>query len=311
MWQTTSVIVRTGKNLAFHQRSSRLLLFLTFVHTIPVVWIIPVAAGTAPTSALLAFGIASLFTFDHESVALGLFALLPGLIYAALAWVLAWLIGRFTTGFSRPARLASLTIGVVAPLVAVYFPIYLAGGHNSSYNSNLIDLFAGSLPTTVTLPYWITLHVILAFLYVAQWFSPGSRLISTAERWRKPVTGGCVLGLACVVVYTSYPNVICRPLAELGNNAAQVCVAKSDRVQARYWYERAASDGHAEAIAWLVENTSNRQTRLDWLRKGASAGDAESQYLLAKHLQRLSDSSSHAEATRWLDASAKGHSTLR
>ena len=50
----------------FRENSAKWLLFLTIIHTVPVVWLTPVAGGTAPTVALLAFCIASLFTSHRE-----------------------------------------------------------------------------------------------------------------------------------------------------------------------------------------------------------------------------------------------------
>jgi len=190
---------------------------------------------------------------------------------------------------------------------AVYFPIYVAGGHNSSTSANLIGLFGGYLTDSFALPYWIALHGILAALYAGQFFAEGSQQILLAERWRKPVLQVSAIALVCAVVFTNYDKVVCRPLAELGNNAAQVCVAKSNSVEARYWYERAAADGHAEAIAWLVDNTPNRQKRLAWLQKGAAAGDAAVQYQLAEHLRRYGGPAAQADAERWLEAAAEGN----
>jgi TPR repeat protein len=293
--------------VSLHERCARWLLFLTFVHTIPVVWLTPVAGGTAPTSALLAFGIASLFTFDSEGIGLGMFALLPALVYTALAWVLAWVIGRLTARVSRVPRIAILTVLVVVPLAAVYFPIYVAGGHSYSSSTNVIDLSNAYLNPTIALWYWIGLHGAVLMLLVTQWYAKGSLVFTLIERWLKPVVGAIGLSVVGVVVYTSYATVICRPLAELGLDAAQICYARANQAQARYWYERAAADGNGEAIAWLVDKTPDRQKRLVLLRAGADAGLAETQYLLAKHLQRWGDAGSQAEAQQWLQAAADGN----
>lgn len=297
-------MARTGKTPSFHEHSIRLLLLLTIIHTIPVVWLTPVAGGTAPISALLAFGIASLFTFDAEGIGLGMFALLPALIYLGLAWGLAWMLARLMTRLPHIARLSLLTIAVFVPLAAVYYPIYIAGGHGSSSQTDLIDLFSAYLSDTFLLNYWIALHGVLAVLYLAQFFAEDSPLIARTQRWHKPILQLTAVVLICTVAYSHYPQVICRPIAELGNSSAQVCVAKSERTQARYWYERAASDGNLEAIAWLVENTPNQQNRLTWLRKGAQADSAAQKYELANHLRRYGTPLDQAEAERWLEAAA-------
>lgn len=79
-------------------------MFVVMLHSVPVVWLTPVVAGTAPAIALLGYGFASVLTFDREGVALGLFALLPGLVYAALAWGLAWLLAKLAHRASRVVR---------------------------------------------------------------------------------------------------------------------------------------------------------------------------------------------------------------
>jgi TPR repeat protein len=293
--------------IRFRERSARLLLFLTLIHTIPVLWLTPVSGGTAPISALLAFGIASLFTFDAEGIGLGMFALLPALVYTVIAWVLAWLISRLTARRHHPIHLALLTVIVAVPFAAVYFPIYTAGDHNSSSNANLFELFSPYLTQTIAVFYWIILHAVALVLLAIQYIGEDTTAFNFIRRWLKPGLGGLSITLLGAIVYTHYATVLCRPLAELGNNTAQICVAKHNRVEARYWYERAAQDGNAEAIKWLVTNTPNQRQRLAWLRQGASAGFPEMQYQLAKHLQRWGDGANPAEAIRWLNAAAAGN----
>ena len=87
----------------FQERCTRWLLLLTFLHTLPVVWIPPpVAAGTAPTAALLAYGIASVLTLNREGIVIRLMALVPALVYTGIAWVLAWLLAKLLRR-GRPA----------------------------------------------------------------------------------------------------------------------------------------------------------------------------------------------------------------
>ena len=82
------------KTPRMQERCARALLLLTLLHTVPVIWLTPVAAGTAPTAVLLGFGLASLFTFEREGMAIALVALGPALLYCAIAWSLAWLTAR-------------------------------------------------------------------------------------------------------------------------------------------------------------------------------------------------------------------------
>ena len=293
------------------RRGIRLLLFLTIIHTLPAVWLMSVAGGTAPIIGLLAFGIASFFTFDSEGIGLGLFALIPALIYLILAWLLALLIEKALAHRTRAARLLLLATLTVTPLVAVYFPIYFAGGHGSSSSENLFDLFGAYLSLQACLTYWIALHVILVALYASQCVSVQSPQLVHMERWGSTALKFAVVILLGTIIYSNYSTVICRPLAELGNNTAQICVAKAGGLQARYWYERAAEHDNLDAIKWLIDNTPNRQIREGWLRKGAQAGDPQIQYELSQHLSRYGgtavDTSAETEARKWLEAAAAGN----
>jgi TPR repeat protein len=287
------------------QTSTRLLLFLTCLHTLPVVWLTPVSAGTAPTAALLSAGVAGLFSFDREGFALGLIALGPALIYVGLAWILAWLLERFLRRLGRVARLVTLGAVVLALLTAVYFPIYIVGGHNSSSSANLIGLLAGVPRPDLLIAYWVGLHLLLAGLYGVQFLRPEHPSFSLVALW-----GGQVLRLLAVVsvaglVYVNSTDVICRPLAHLGVDAAQLCLARAGGVEARSWYERAGAEGNQEALVWLVANTPDRRQRLDWLRKGAAAGVPELQFELAGYLRRYGGAVDEGEATRWMEAAVQ------
>ncbi len=287
----------------YQERSARWLLLLVLLHAVPVIWITPVAGGSAPAAALLAFGLASLFTFDSEGVALGLFALLPGLVYLGIGWALAWLLARLLRPLARAARGSILAVLVLVPLCAVYFPIFVAGGHNSSSNATLLEVVAG-FPQAPLLGYWIGLHVVVAVLLAMQLVAPHGRLIAGAERWTGPVlkVSAALLGTAAIYLY--YPTLVCRPLAQLGNDRAQLCVARTGGPEARYWYERAAADGNTEALLWVLDNTPNRIRRLEWLRRGAEAGDPVIQHRLAQHLVRYGGVAGREEATAWLLAAA-------
>jgi TPR repeat protein len=284
------------------------LLLLTFLHTLPVVWITPVAAGTAPTAALLAYGIASVLTLDHEGIALGLMALVPALAYTGIAWVLAWLLGKMLR-WGRPAvsawLLGCLTMGL---LLAVYFPIYIAGGHNSSSSSDLIGLFDNTLSQRFLLSYWIALHAVLSALFAGSLLSKNHAFIAPIERWAQPVLRTVGIAMLGTILSLNYDLFLCRPLAELGVARAQVCVARTAGREQRYWYERAAAQGDGEAISWLIDKTPNRKTRLTWLRKGAEEGDPAIQFALYQWLLRAPGADAKAEAERWLLLAAEGDS---
>ncbi|MEE8243910.1 MAG: hypothetical protein V3R27_02860, partial [Pseudomonadales bacterium] len=284
----------------------RWVLLLTILHTVPVVWITPVAGGTAPTVALLAYGFASLLTFENDGVALSLFALGPALVYCGVAWVLAWLLGKMLGRVSQPARAWLLAILIIVPLVSVYFPIYLAGGHNSSQSVDLIGLFDNTLSIKVLLSYWIALHGLLTLLYVGHLLRIGHPVTAHVERWRRPTLAAASLVFVGAVFYGNYPQLVCKPLAELGNARAQICAAKAFTRETRYWYERAGEQGNPEAIAWLIEHTHDREGKLRWLRKGAEQGDAAIQFALYQRLLRFGEPNAMAEAERWLRLAAEG-----
>lgn len=297
-------MARTGQNAGFRERSARLLLFLTLLHTVPVIWLTPVAGGTAPTVALLSVGLAGLFSFDAEGLAIGLMALVPALIYLGIAWVLAWLLAKGASRLPRTARLLVLAMLVAVPLAAVYFPIYGAGGHSSWSNASLVDLLDGYPQKSLFLTYWIALHLVLVGLFAGQIPAEGSPAFRVALRWTRPALRLCGVALVGALVYFNSVHVVCRPLAFLGSEAAQLCVARTGDVEARYWYERAAADGNAEALAWVIEHTPDRSQRLEWLRRGTQAGDPGSQYQLAEHLRRYGVAGDEVEAARALRAAA-------
>jgi TPR repeat protein len=290
----------------FRERCTRWLLFLTLLHTAPAVWITPVAAGTAPTAALLAYGIASLFTFDHEGIALGLLALIPALVFAGVVWAVAWMLGRLLLRIGRVASsclLGCLTVGL---LLAVYFPIYTAGGHNGSRNVDLISLFDNTISSQLLISYWLVLHVVLVGLFAGSALRADHSFVAHAERWGRTAlatAGALVFG---TILYFNYAAVLCRPLAEIGVTRAQVCVARSGGHEQRYWYERAGEQGNGEAIAWLIAKTPNRKVRMKWSRMGAEQGDPASQFALYQLLLRIEGAENQEEAQRWLLSSAEG-----
>jgi TPR repeat protein len=295
-----------GKKPGFRERCAHWLLLLTMVHTVPVVWITPVAGGTAPTVTLLAFGLASLLTFTREGAALGLIALAPALAYCGIAWVLSWVLGKGLARLPQPARASVLAIIVIALLLVVYFPVYVAGGHNSSRNVDLIDLFDNTLSVSVLVSYWIALHGFLALLYAGYLLRESHPAVAFVERWRNPVLITAAMALTGTVLYGYHPQLVCRPLAELGSASAQLCAAKKlDRDQ-HYWYERAAEQGELKAIAWLIEHTRDHESKLRWLRKGAEQGDPVVQFALYQRLLRLRSPDALAEAERWLRQAAEG-----
>ena len=288
------------------ERSARWCLLLTLLHTVPVVWITPVAGGTAPTAALLALGFASLLSFERQDMAFALFALAPALLYCGIGWILAWWFVKLLERMRKPMRAALLAIVVVASLVSVYWPIYVAGSHNGSHSADLLELFRRTLDWRVLLAYWIVLHVVLVALYAAYLLSGNHPLLAFVERWRKPARTFAAAALVAVLLFTNYPKLICRPLAEFGSGRAALCVARSARTDQRDWYERAAEQGQGEAIAWMIEHSHNQEKKVYWLRRGAELGDAATRFALYERLMRFGDEDTRTEAESWLRAAAEG-----
>ena len=289
------------------ERFARWLLLLTMLHTVPVVWITPVAAGTAPTVALLALGFASLLSFEREGMAFALYALVPALLYVGIGWILAWRLAKRLERMRKSMRATLLAILIVASLVSVYWPIYVAGSHNGSRSVDLLELFSRTLDWRILLGYWIMLHAVLIALYAAYLLPRDHPLLGLVERWRKPAQTMTAAALFAGLLISNYPNLICRPLAEFGSGRAALCVARSARHDQRDWYERAAEQGQPEAIAWMIEHTHNQKQKVYWLRKGAELGDAASQFALYERLMRMSDDDAHTEAESWLRSAAEGN----
>ena len=289
------------------ERFARWLLLLTMLHTVPVVWITPVAAGTAPTVALLALGFASLLSFERENMAFALYALVPALLYVGIGWILAWQLAKLLERIRKPARASLLAIPVVAALASVYWPTYVAGSHNSSRNVDLFELFKHTLDERVLLGYWIMLHVVLMALYAAYLLPRDHPLLALVERWRKPAQTMTAAALFAGLLISNYPILICRPLAEFGSARAALCFARSSRHDQRHWYERAAEQGQLEAIAWMIEHTHGQQQKVYWLRKGAELGDAAIQFALYEQLIRMGDTDARTEAKSWLRSAAEGN----
>ena len=287
------------------ERFARWLLLLTMLHSVPVVWITPVAGGTAPAAALLALGFASLVSFEREDMAFALFALVPGLLYVGIGWILAWRLAKRLDRMRKSVRATLLGILIVASLVSVYWPIYVAGSHDGSHSVDLLELFRRTLDWRVLVGYWIMLHVVLVALYAAYLLPRDHPLLALVERWRKPAQTITAAALFAGLFISNYPILICRPLAEFGSGHAALCVARSRRYDQRVWYQRAAEQGQPEAIARMVEHTHGQQQKVYWLRKGAELGDAAIQFALYEQLIRMSDTAARTEAGSWLRSAAE------
>lgn len=291
----------------FQNRCARWLLLLTFIHTIPALWLTPVAGGTVPVVAFFVFVLVTLPQVTPGAVTFTLMALVPGLLYLGIGWLLAWLLSRGLLRLPKLVSLFLLAVIVVSLLLSVYQPIYFSGGHSGSSSSDLWGLFDEfGLESSITgiKAYWVALHGLLALLFVTQFTAASHPFFVVAERYRKPAFA--VLGAVALLAigYRGYPLFICRPLAGLGVATAQVCVAKVGGREANYWYEQAARQGNVEAITWMVGYASG-DDRARWVREGAEAGDGALQYRLYRRLARSGDPEDLAQANDWLQRAAQ------
>lgn len=291
----------------FQNRCARWLLLLTFIHTIPVFWLTPVSGGTAPAVAFFAYALVTLPHLTLEGAIFTLYALVPGLAYLAVGWVIAWALAKLSIRLPKFIGILLLAAIVAPLLLIVYEPIYMSGGHSgsSSYDlRGLVDDFTNRASVSGLKAYWIGLHGLLAILFLAQFASAEHRFFAVAERLRKPATAVLAVAMLVGVGYQGHPLFICRPLAGLGVASAQVCVARVSGNQARQWYERAAVQDNLEAIAWMVGYLDGGE-KAYWIRKGAVAGDGAMQYALYNRLVRSRDPQEVAEANEWLIRAAQ------
>ncbi|MGI9324519.1 MAG: tetratricopeptide repeat protein [Pseudomonadales bacterium] len=291
----------------FQNRCARWLLLLTFIHTVPALWITPVSGGTVPVVAFFAFAVATLPQVTLEGVAFTLMALVPGLVYLAIAWLFAWLLARWLLRLSKVVGILLLAAIVIPLLLIVYQPIYVSGGHSgsSSYDLwGLIDDFRLGASIPVLRVYWIALHGLLALLFASQFATAEHSFFASAERLRKPAMVALAVLMLIAIGYRGHPLLICRPLAGLGVASAQVCVARVGGNQAPHWYERAAFQGNLEAINWMVRHSVDGNRAL-WVRRGAEAGDGALQYQLYRSLARSGEPTNAAQANDWLKRAAQ------
>ncbi len=284
--------------------SSRWFLFLTFYHLLPVIWYLAVAGGLAPASFLLAGGVASLFSGDSDGFAFAAFllapALLGGLIFYLVAWLLAVLIGRLRHPLVRTLSL----LGIFgACLIAAMQPIFISGGHSSSHAYSLFDfvevLGEFRVPASYTISYFIGLGLVLLALLIHQHLVAGRQAISVQKwlhrrRLRRRMLVAGVLSLLLSLGWTHRTLLFVKPLADLGFASAQYQLAMVLKEQsiARHgrpggyqdWLVRAAEQGHLKAAQELVLHPRNREEKLRWLTVAAEGGMADAQYELYREL---------------------------
>jgi TPR repeat protein len=308
--------------------TSRWFLFLTFYHLLPVIWYLAVAGGLAPASFLLAGGLASLFSGDSDGFAFAAFllapALLAGLLFHLVAWLLAVLIGRLHSPLARTLSL----LGIFgACLIAAMQPIFISGGHSSSQSYSLFGfveiLEKFRVPASYTIGYFTGLGLVLVALLIHQHLAARRPAIS-ARVWlrrrrlhrRILVAGISILLLS--IGWTHRTLLFVKPLADLGFPTAQYQLAMALKQQSiarrgraggyQDWLVRAAEQGHLGAAKELALHPRSREEKLRWLTVAAEGGMADAQYELYRELLKGTPGvESSRRATDWLRAAASNN----
>jgi TPR repeat protein len=303
----------------------RWFLFITFFHLLPVPWLLGVAGGLAPGIFLFAAGITSLFLPESESLAfaamLGGPALIGGLVFYVAAWVLSLMIIRLHSSLLRTAVLLSI---LAVCLAAALNPIFVSGGHSSSYSYRLYDFISVldefRIPSYASIAYFSGAAVLLISFLIYQHVVDQQKSISLADwqlrlRIRRWVVAGIFIGLICGYIWTHRIMLVVQPLAKLGLASAQyqLALAIKERVGVRLgsgisyhdWLVRAAEQGHAEAALLLVKHPRSQEEKLRWITVAAEKGMADAQYqLYAMLLKSKSGVTSSKSAREWLELAA-------
>jgi TPR repeat protein len=301
--------------------SARWFLFLSFYHLLPVPWYMAVVAGLAPASFLFAGGIASLYISDNDSLAFAAFLLAPaiisGLIFYAVAWVLSNLIGKIRTPVIRSV---SLLILLSVSLIAAMNPLFISGGHGQSSAFSLFEfiniLEEFRIPRSASIAYFCTLAILLMVLLGYQQLVANRDPIPVLK-WqqhkrirRKLVVAGLII-LLLSLGWTHRILLVVKPLADMGVASAQYHLAmvimeqSGSRGSYQDYLVKSAEQGHIKAALQLVLHPRSREEELRWLTVAAEGEMAGAQFELYRELIKPSPViESSASAREWLEKAA-------
>ena len=293
------------KTLPDGRIAARWFLFLVFFHLIPVPWFMFVAAGLAPASFLFAAGVAGLFNTDFDSLPMAIMFLVPalisGLVFALLAYLLAAAVGRL----KKPlATTISLIIILTICICVALNPVYISGGHGSSHQFSLLGfldiLGQFRIPMAASTSYFVGLTLLLVVLLIYQ-HRPQSfpSLPLSRERRRRLLRRSMACGLIVVIASFCWVHrtlFFLKPLADMGISGAQYRLALSLQknpgsqlglgASSRHYLERAAEQGHIKAAMSLARSPRNAEDKLRWLTVAADGGLAEAQYELYRYMMK-------------------------
>jgi len=305
----------------------RWFLFLVFFHLLPVPWFMVVVAGLAPASFLFAAGVAGLFNTDFDSLPMAVLFLAPALIGGLVFVLLAYLLGAGIRRLKKPVAVTISLIIILAVCLSVALnPVYISGGHGSSYQFSLLGfpdiLGQFRIPSAVSLSYFIGLTLLLVGLLVYQ-HTPQSfpTLPLSRERRRRFLRRSMVGGLIVFIAFFCWTHralFFLKPLADMGVAGAQYRLALAlhknpgseigSNADSRHYLKHAAEQGHIEAAMALARSPRSADDKLRLLTVAAEGGLAEAQYQLYRFMIKsaLTDYKSRS-AIDWLQsASEKG-----
>ena len=285
--------------------AARWFLFLVFFHLLPVPWFMFVVAGLAPASFLFAAGVAGLFNTDFDSLTMAILflgpALISGLVFVGLAYLLAAAIGRL----KKPVAITSGLIFILTICLGVALnPVYISGGHGSGHQFSLLGfldiLGQFRIPMAASVSYFVGLALLLTVLLIYQ-HTPQSFPVwpLSRERRRRFLHLSMVGGLIVFIVLLGWVHralFFLKPLADLGVAGAQYQLALSLQkkpgsrlglgASSRHYLERAAEQGHIKAAMMLARSPRNAEDKLRWLAVAAEGGLAAAHYELYRYMMK-------------------------
>ena len=277
----------------------RWFIFLVFFHLLPVPWFVGVAGGLAPGCFLFAAGVAGLFSTDFDSLPIAVVFLVPalisGLIFVLVAYLLAAVIGRIR----KPvARTLCLILSLAVCLVVALNPVFISGGHGPIYRYNLIGLIDAldefRVPASIAFTYFSGIAILLAGLIVYQHMPNSFPTIPLSREFRRRILRWSMIGgLAVFIVIFCWVHrtlFFLKPFADMGFAGAQYRLALTLQekrgseyrpgASSRKYLELAAEQGHLEAAMLLARYPRSTEDKLRWLTVAAEGGFAEAQYEL-------------------------------
>ena len=305
--------------------ATRWFLFLVFFHLLPVPWYMMVVAGLAPASFLFAAGVAGLFNTDFDSLPMAVLflapALISGLVFVLLSYLLAAAIGRF----KKPVAVTCGLIIILAVCLGIALnPVYISGGHGSGYQFSLLGFFdilgQFRIPMAASASYFICLTLLLLGLLIYQHTPHRFPTLPLSRERRRRLLKRSMLGVLVLLIalfcWTHRLLFFVKPLADMGIASVQYHLALSLQkkpgyrpglnADSRNYLERAAKQGHIKAAMMLARSPRSAEDKLRWLAVAADGDLPEAHYGLYRYMMKSSvaDYKSRS-AMDWLQSAAE------